>query len=115
MVYDEKFANVLFSTFVTKGERVNAGDLKTITVYPLKRDQTCLGASLHFTDAYEPVYIDDDGVVKLAEIEIELPGTGWEREVEISFAFGNTEIDVQLRDPRDGGDIAGTKIDFLVE
>ena len=113
MIEGTKYAHGLFNVFVRKNERVEAGDQKTVTLYPLTKDQSALAVGLYSTDN-EPKYVDEDGVVKEGEVRISLPGTGRDREVEVLFAFGYTEIDVQLRDPRDGGDMAGTKIDFLV-
>ena len=108
-----KKASPLFKVFVTKGDKIKTGETKSFIFTPASASQTNAGSTIYQTDKKEPMYTDEDGVEKCGEVEIQLPGTGSDREIEYQLTFGGTELEVQARDLRQGGDVARTTVDFL--
>ncbi|XP_060585137.1 heat shock 70 kDa protein 12A-like [Ruditapes philippinarum] len=104
-----------FSIFVAKDTVVKSNDTyikkRFTTLYKYQKAMT---VSCFLSEKKNPNYVDEDGCLEIAQIEIYLdnPDERLDRTVSVSMAFGDTEITVDAEDERTGNK-ARAVIDFL--
>ena len=113
IVDNEARVNSVFSKFVTKGQHIKPSETVVRSFLPVTAQTQATEITIYETDDLDPKYTDDPGVNKVGEMKIALPGYGGDRKIECSMMFGSTEIEVEARDPRPGGDVASVTVDFL--
>ena len=107
------YAHPLFYKFITKGDLVNTGQKCVFTTSPSTATQQSMETNIFQTDKPDPVYTDEEGVDMVGSIHIDLPGHGLDREVEYLISFGGTELEVEVQDPRPGGERKTCTVDLL--
>ena len=109
------FCQNLFQTIIEVGETISPDHVYVCTSTPLTRGQPSMHVQVFSSPepAREVWYTTGDNVVKVGELEIELPVVEEEeREVEIMFDFSHTEIQVRAHEKTSGVEVK-TVIDFL--
>lgn len=106
-------AEPVFYKWATKGDKIRTREPIISKHSSVESSQKQMLFTVYQTDKTEPEYTDEEGIEKVAEVTIDLPGEGLDREVELSVTFGGTEIQVEAWDPRPGGDRQTCTIDFL--
>ena len=98
-----------FQPFVLSGESVDIDEkitstIPTIGLPSIRPDQRTLSINLFATKSKNPRYVDEIGVEKLAELEVDISSSVGisDRTVEVSFCFGRTEIAVEATDLQTG-------------
>eukprot|EP00058_Branchiostoma_floridae_P006841 XP_002592329.1 hypothetical protein BRAFLDRAFT_240123 [Branchiostoma floridae] len=89
-----------FHTFVEAGEPVLVGTGKKHIFYALYPDQTQAGIKVYGSYDKEVHLTSAPGVQKLGVTTLDMPDTtgGTDRQLEVTFLFGDTEIDVKAVD-----------------
>ena len=102
-----------FQVFVTAGDSVGIDDKVTHIFSASTSKITRAYFGIYATPNKQVRYIDDNGVKKIGEIEVEMPDTtgGINRQITITMYFGRTEIEVKVRDETSGNE-SRVKIDF---
>ena len=110
------FCQNLFQTIIEVGETISPDHVYVCTSAPISREQPSMHIQVFSSPepAEEVWYTTGDNVVKVGELEIELPVVEGDKEgeVEIKFDFSHTEIQVQAREKVSGAEVK-TVIDFL--
>ncbi|KAK3611841.1 hypothetical protein CHS0354_040515 [Potamilus streckersoni] len=104
----------IFDIHVHKGQSVKLNAKQIPIVYkPQRPGQKNISFEFYSSNECNPMYITDEGCRKLGKITVDvLEDTTMENEVEVSFKFGGTEIQVEARDKKTGK-ATKTKIDFI--
>ena len=103
----------VFRQLVTKSERVKTGEKRRFITNASASNQKTVSSSIFQTDKRDPIYTDEDGIDKVGSVRIDLPGEGRDRELAYFITFGGTELEVEVRDLRPGGDSKTCTVDFL--
>ena len=84
------------------------------TTGPLYVDQSEIFIPLYSFDGVpnEVEYTKREGMIKVGELSVQLPGRGLDRKAEISYQMGGTEIKVDAKDLSTGKSVT-TSFDFL--
>jgi molecular chaperone DnaK (HSP70) len=93
-----------FSIFIRAGESVALDDKRVQVFHPMARNQTSIQFNFFATKRQDARYIDEDGVEKIGEMTVEIPDItrGLNRDVDVAFYFGKTEIKVEANDKTSG-------------
>ena len=108
-------AEGIFDTWIKKESEIEVGQAKTFTYVPNTATQSGISVGIYATDRMDYKYVDDEGVEHIGGIRVALPGSGLDRKVEVKIKFGGTEIQVEAKDPRPGGEIRETSVNFLTD
>ncbi|XP_035678978.1 heat shock 70 kDa protein 12A-like [Branchiostoma floridae] len=103
-----------FDKFVEVGESVRVGTGKKHIHYPLYPDQTKASIDVHGSHEKNVYVTTAPGVHRLGVTTLDMPDTtgGTDRQIEITFYFGDTEIDVEAVDVTTRSK-ANVHVDFL--
>ena len=115
VINGERLCARLFRCIVEKGESVKYNEVRKIYTTPSDAKQQTAAYPIYRKNGLpdEPVeYTDEPGMVNVGKVIVETPGHGSNREAEVSFTFGGTEIIVQACDRRSGKK-ASISVDFL--
>ena len=106
----------LFEIYVQKGSDVETGFSMELSYSPVTDDQNAMTIQLYAVDrtcsTLNPEYVDTRGFEKIGQVQLEMPGYGKDRKVDVQVTFGGTEIQVSAVD-RESGKSAATTINFL--
>ena len=91
-----------FRPFITKGEEVIAGSVKTFKTVPIKHDQTRMNFLFYRTERTKVEYIDEPEVTKVASATLVSPSGPFSRNIETRVTFGHTEMLIEARDAEKG-------------
>eukprot|EP00039_Didymoeca_costata_P020594 m.341831 g.341831 ORF g.341831 m.341831 type:complete len:558 (-) comp20569_c0_seq1:212-1885(-) len=105
---DKKWEDGVFDKYVGIGEEVQFDQAVIRTYTPLSPHQSSMAIKIFITDNPNPDYTEGEPE---AEVEIPLPGTGMDRNVECSFFFGKTDIEIKVTN--DDGDTKQIPMMFL--
>lgn len=83
-----------FVTYVNKGQSVKVDDTISVVFYPVNPDQEKVVFKIFASTKSSVIYSDEDGLIELDEIEVPLFGTGYNRPIDASMNFGQTEVKV---------------------
>jgi hypothetical protein len=103
-----------FKVYVKKGDEVPLGYTHTSNFSPVRDGQNAAEVSLYSVDRPDVMYITDEGVEHHGDIEVDWPGSGRNRQLEVAMIFGGTEIEVSAV-TQPGGNKAETTINFFTE
>lgn len=118
-IYDKTngaYCSNIFDKHVTIGEEVKVGEVRVLYAQPFDRDARDAVVSLYSTDNTDPQYVNDTSVNCLGDLILDLqtlPKFNDNFEIEIKVQFGETEMMVEARDPREGGKSVNTTLQFL--
>ncbi|MCB9418804.1 MAG: HSP70 family protein [Ardenticatenaceae bacterium] len=89
-----------FSVFVHAGEKVEVNQKAVQIFNPSQSNQTSVGFTFYISPNNTPEHIDEAEVIKIGDLIVDSPDTtgGIDREIEVSFYFGRTEIQVEAID-----------------
>ncbi|XP_060559752.1 heat shock 70 kDa protein 12A-like [Ruditapes philippinarum] len=102
---DIERCNDIFYAHVRAGDIIKLGDeCKAKQFYPLEPLQESITFDIYCTKEKNPELVTDTDCVKLGSVTIPMLDTtgGCSRSVDVSFLFGGTEIEVKVRNPREG-------------
>ena len=108
----------LFDVILTKGDEVERNSEKSKTYLPSYKTQASITISVYVMSSTPctPQYITDVGVRKLGTVRVRIPkaseASNNDREIQVKFKFGDTEIRVEAFNIFTG-DRAETVVDFL--
>jgi hypothetical protein len=108
------YSTDMFKVYVKKGDEVPLGYSYKSEYSPIRDEQDAAKISLYSVDRHEVMYITDDGVEHHGDIEVDWPGSGKNRQLEITMVFGGTEIEVSAV-THPGGKKQQTTINFYTE
>ena len=94
----ETYCDDIFNKFVQKGEIVKLGKVQGDHVLvPIYSDQTSMNVPVHTCTRMSPMYTTDEGCNQLGHVFVKIEDISVsknQREVKVSFTFGDTEIKV---------------------
>ncbi|GAX45256.1 hypothetical protein NIES4075_62770 [Tolypothrix sp. NIES-4075] len=109
---DKKWVNELgkeycdnrFDIFVKARKIVKVGEKVKRKYYPSEKNQTGVSIDVYSTPEEDVYYIDEDHVTLECRIVVDMSDTtdGWNRAVEVSMDFGDTEIQVEAKNVNTG-------------
>ncbi|XP_060566322.1 heat shock 70 kDa protein 12A-like [Ruditapes philippinarum] len=105
----------IFFVHARAGDVIKLGkECKTKQFYPLEPLQKRITFDIFCTKEQKPELVTDPGCVKLGSVTIPMLDTtgGCSRRVIVSFLFGGTDIEVKVKDPREGT-VRKVKVSFL--
>jgi len=85
-----------FGIMCRKNESIAFDHYVSALRVPAEKTQQAMDITIFCSDSENPQYTDDKGVKKLAEVHVPLPGYGLEREVNIRFYFGKSDIKIEV-------------------
>ncbi|MFB8027342.1 MULTISPECIES: Hsp70 family protein [unclassified Streptomyces] len=112
--YGDDRCSDCFSVMVRRGDTIPVGLTKTSTLVTFP-STTQTSVDLFVTYAGEPVYTDEEGVVKIGTVTADVSASQGKvegkRYFDVTFLFGTTEIEVETRD-KHVGTTCRTEIEF---
>jgi hypothetical protein len=100
-----KYCHDIFFAHVHAGDIIKLGDERKVHQYsPIVPWLTEMTFKIYCTEERYPALVTSPGCVNLGSVTIPIPDTtrGLSRSVDLSFLFGGTEIEVKVKDPREG-------------
>ncbi|KAL3879872.1 hypothetical protein ACJMK2_032149 [Sinanodonta woodiana] len=100
--------NDVFDKYVEIGQYVALNEATTDQSYvPITENQTSSGVAIYASTQKSPMYVTDDGCVKIGYVRDKILDKSVpreERSVLVSMRFGGTEIEVTAKEERTGND-----------
>ena len=97
-IHSKSWCTKIFSTFVERNESICTNEVFVSNFVPTTSHQSEISLSLYSSIDSKPWYVTDDGVTKLATMNVPIAGVGRDREIEVIFDITHTEIQVCARD-----------------
>ena len=112
------YCNDVFLKFIDKGAMVKFNEVTCKPIFARTNDQQSMSFDIfctNETDLNEVEYVDDKKFHRVGGLTVMMPDTagGRNREVEVQFKFGGTEIKVTAQD-KTSGEMATTVVDMLL-
>ena len=95
VIEGEDFCEDVFDIFVKKGQSVGIDEILTKTYCPVRTKQTLMKIIFYSTDATDVEFVDEKGVSRLTELNIEIGKpfqTVEDKTVKVTLKFGTTHI-----------------------
>ncbi len=94
----KKWCNNIFSTIIERGDSICTNDVFVCNYSPSTCSQKTIGLTFYSAPHTDVWYTTESGVTKLAEMNVDIAGSGLDREIEVVFDVTHTEIQVCARD-----------------
>ncbi len=109
----KKWCTNIFSTFIERDESICTNEVFVTKFNPSSRSQKTGQFIVYSAPRKDVWYTTDDDVKRLAKIDVNIAGSGRDREIEVVFDITHTEIQVCARDKQSKNEYK-IVVDFLL-
>ena len=115
IINNKEYCDDIFNKYIKKHNPVELDGVIRQTFVPIREDQLAVTFPIYGSDLENPMYTDEDSTRQIGSLTLDSPDTskGLNREFDVAFYFGRTEIKVTAKEKDVPGAVEkNTRIDF---